>query len=301
MAYETGTKVGPDQSQPSLYEIISSEREWSYAAGWVGQIIYKIQMDSWADGNDFVDTIGTTSFPACGASNGKKLFPQSIKIVPWANDTPPNADGAPTIARAALHFATDFLDFAWPNDLTRPGYAGLNSTLGEGTTLKMTENFSGQFLTMPAGSLVWPDKSLFNASQGVYIPVQEFHIEWGRVRDLATMDLGQYENTINSQTFLGYPIGCLLCETAQRQPDYVINSTDYTAWKTCVVFKGRKIPNPNYIPYGDAPQYYGWPYFYHNSATPGFELVTKSDGSPLFPSVDFTPMFNPDQSDGSFS
>lgn len=243
MANETGTIVGPDNSpaRPTQYEIISSKRGFSYANGWTGEMVWKLNFHSWDDANQFVTANVYQPFPATNtgspglATPGVPLYPQQFQFDPWDNSTILNTDGSPTICRATAHFALDFLNFPWPADIERPPYlnqlsgASPGSGVNAPTTLKMTENFSGQFLTLPAGACVWvdgtpPTKSVptggtpVSISTGICIPMQEFHVEWDRVtplmvQQLNAMNLSNYEGTVNDVPFMGYTPECVLMES----------------------------------------------------------------------------------------
>ena len=93
-----------------------------------------------------------------------------------------------------------YLDVPWPSHITQPGYA-------TGTTLKLHATLRRPMQPLAPGAISPASGPVAgpNTQIAIYVVLNEFHVEWGRVADLDDLDFTDLSGPVNSDEFMGVP------------------------------------------------------------------------------------------------
>ncbi len=171
-----------------------------------------------------------------------------------------------------------YLNVAWPDAITQPSYT-------TGTTLKLHATFGGQLqpinprrIKTSSGPRAGP-----NIQESVYVVLNEYHVEWGRVTDLSSLDFSNYIGSVNEDTFMGVDAGQLLCAGVTLEPGFVLVPGSPLAWTAKAIFKQKSIT--------DSSGTYGWNKRY-NEAIEAWEDFTLVSGDLAYDTYDFSGIFS---------
>jgi hypothetical protein len=256
---------------PNATGIIRNKAHYGYQ-GWDAEMVYALQA------SEVAAFIASNYLDEYAAANQMAVV--DIIDEPWMDggDVLDPATGISQSRRVTVRFAIVYLDVPWPMAITRPAYAG-------GTTLKLHATYSGQLLPLAprahrpaAGPVAGP-----NTQFSVYVALNEFHVEWGRVTDLASLDFSDLIGAVNSDTFMGVPAGQLLCAGVTLTPSFVLTPGEPCAWTVVVTVKQKSQT--------DSTGTYGWNDWY-NPATQQWEEFTLTSGDPPYDTTAFSGMFS---------
>ena len=309
------------------YGLVSMWREYSYANGWTGEMIYCLPMDQvqahmqahWQDKYpspaDSVDQVAN-----------QPMTVLAIRDEPWmdgdviqsAAADPAGVGGLSQNRRVTYRFGLAYLQsptnapapYLWPYAFPQPVFT-------QGTTLRLELKQSGQFITLPPRAFAIqggdPTKPAIppNCNGGrVLVPLTDFVVEWDRVADLGALDFSDFEGCVNQETFLGCEPETLLLETANIIPAFIINpDTGPWAWKVVCNFKRRRIlvptatagaswgPDGVSLDEGVNFDVFGWNHDFLPGPPAGWQYVLMQTasgvtGGPRYPLMDFTDLFN---------
>ena len=198
---------------------------------------------------------------------------------PWMEgDVVEPLTGLSQTRRVTVHFAIVYLDVPWPDAISQPSYAG-------GTTLKLHATYGGQLQPLsprahkPAhGPVAGP-----NTQFSIYVVLNEFHVEWGRVTDLGSLDFNDLIGAVNTDSFMGVSPGQLLCAGVSLNPSFVLTPGSPCAWTAVATLKQKSIT--------DTSGTYGWNDWY-NPATQQWEEMKLTSGSDAYNKTSFSGMFS---------
>ena len=180
------------------YGLVSIRADYSYAAGWMAQMVYcwpESLVAAFISGN-YLDEFAASSYMSV------------VKITdePWMEGDVVLASGMSQSRKVTLHFAVVYLDVPWPTNITRPDYAS-------GTTLKLRVRYASEYMPLKgrslkpaAGPAPGPD-----CQEPLLISQNEYDVEWDRVTDVTDLDFDDLVGSVNSDPFMGCASGTLLC------------------------------------------------------------------------------------------
>jgi hypothetical protein len=144
-----------------------------------------------------------------------------------------------------------------------------------GTTLDFSSEVSGEMMTVP-GSYLFLDNSAttqVEADVNASIPIghEDFELTWGRCPSPNWDRINSMKDTVNTNSFLNIPAGCLLFKGAKRHRVFQIGQTEL--WTIGLQFKARSIE---------------WNKFYRQRQlmTDPWQYIYNADGSKVFGSQD---------------
>ena len=180
--------------------------------------------------------------------------------------------------RLTFRFAIVYLNVPWPTPITRPDYA-------LGTTLKLHASYGGRLRPLSPRSIQAASGPVPgpNTQFSVYEALNEYHVEWGRVVDLDSLDFTDYIGAVNSDMFMGCDVGHLLCSGVSLKPSFVLTAGSPLAWTAEAIFKELNINSGG--------SSYGWNDWF-NPATQAWEALTLTDGNPPYDAVAFSGIFS---------
>jgi hypothetical protein len=198
---------------------------------------------------------------------------------PWMEgDVVAANTGVSQSRRVTVRFAIVYLDVPWPESITQPSYAS-------GTTLKLHATYGGQLQPLSprahrpvSGPVAGP-----NTQFSIYVALNEYHVEWGRVTDLDSLDFSDLIGAVNEDDFMGVPAGQLLCAGVSLTPSFVLTPGSPCAWTAVVTLKQKSIT--------DSSGTYGWNDWY-NPAAEQWEEFTLTSGDPPYTAETFGGMFS---------
>lgn len=238
--------------------------------GWTAELVY---------------CLAAADVPAFLASNyldeiaaATQMAVTEIIDEPWMEGDIVNAEGYTNSRRITVKYAVVYLAVAWPDAIAQPAYAA-------GTTLKLHATYGGQLQPLAPRAIAsgtGPVPSP-NTQHSVYVVLNEYHVEWGRVTDLTSLDFSELIGAVNDDDFLGVPAGQLLCAGATLAPSFVLTPGAPCAWTATVTLKQKSIT--------DGTGTYGWNDWY-NPATQQYEACTLTSGQPPYDTETFGGMFS---------
>ncbi len=198
---------------------------------------------------------------------------------PWMDgDVVDATTGVSESRRVTVRFAIVYLDVPWPDAITRPSYASA-------TTLKLHASYGG-YLQPLAPMAIQPASGPVpgpNTQLSLYIVLNEYHVEWGRVTDLSSLDFSDLQGTVNADDFMGVPAGQLLFAGASLSPGFVLTPGSPLAWTANVTLKQKTIIT--------ADGNFGWNDWL-NPKTQAYEACYLATGDQPYDSETFGGMFS---------
>ena len=253
--------------------IVRNKAHYSYH-GWDAEMIYAMPASAVASflSSNYLDEYAASVNMAVVDITDEPWFPGD------AADVIAPLTGLSQSRRIVVKFAVVYLDVPWPTSIARPDY-------DTGTTLKLRATYGGHLQPLAprsirpaAGPVAGP-----NTQESVYIALNEFHVEWGRVTDLSGLDFSDLIGAVNSDSFMGVDAGQLLCAGVTLTPSFVLTPGAPCAWTAVVTFKQKSVT--------DSSGTYGWNSWY-NPATQAWEDLTLTSGDPPYDSEAFSGMFS---------
>jgi len=257
-----------------------------FKCGWgdLGALTYAI-MGMWSNGRLI---IAPSPFP--GNSN---LIATEFDVEPWPGTAP-----LPLSSSNLLNFTNSYQYAQLTVKYTMDWVSSGAPSKPTGTTLDFSSEVSGEMLLIPGSYLYWraPEPGATGSSgassgshsvggsgttaslragiraeadinAGIPIGNEDFELTWGRVPTPNWTRINTMKDTVNINTFLNIPAGCLLFKGAKRHRVFQIGQTEL--WTIGLQFKARSVEwNKQYR------QGHGWQYIYN------------ADGSKIFGSQD---------------
>jgi hypothetical protein len=254
---------------PSPYGVKSNKARYTYD-GWDAEMTWVLAAA------DVAAFIASNYLDEYAASTNMAVV--EILDEPYMDKDVVDDQGYSNSRKITARFKIVYLDVPWPTDITRPDYA-------DGTTLKLHTDFGGHMQPLPPGAIAPPDGPLPspNTRQHIYEVLNTYHVEWGRVTDLDSLDFSDYLGEVNSDDFMGVPAGQMLCAGASHRPTTVLTPGEPLAWTVVLTFKQKSITTSDGT--------FGWNDWY-NPATEQYEAMVLSSGDPPYDDTAFGGIFS---------
>jgi len=255
---------------PSATGIVKNKAKYAYT-GWDAEMVYCLpesEVAAFITGN-YLDEYAASIQMAV------------VEIIdePWMEGDVVNAvTGMSQNRRVTVRFAVVYLAVPWPANIVQPSYS-------LGTTLKLHATYGGQLQPL-APRAIKPSSGPVaspNTQQSIYVALNEFHVEWGRVTNLDDLDFSDFIGAVNVDGFMGVPAGQLLCAGVTLDPSFVLVPAAPCAWTAKVTFKQKSIT--------DSSGTYGWNDWY-NPATQQWESLLLTTGDAPYDTSTFAGMFS---------
>jgi hypothetical protein len=189
-------------------------------------------------------------------------------------------EGAPSVPGGSGAEAEPPVPFLSPEvvQAAAPGY------------LTFDMDWSSQFLEVPGRGMEWSDNTALAVPEDVkgaiIVPTGQVNYTyhavakppWGSIRTLV--------GSVNSNTDIGsWEAGTMLYMGARTSVELSLDPEAPRIWKLAYTFAIRRIVVDGSV--------YGWNHFFRPGD--GWKTLRYKDGNPLYPSVDFKPLFKFDQ------
>ena len=167
-----------------------------------------------------------------------------------------------------------------------------------GTYLTYRMDFSKQTVALPGYSWKWESEPGApvppESNPVVQVPVIEHHLSWHRVDNPPWTAIRGCIGGVNGGEFLGAAPETVLFDGATAAEEFVSlgdGNAPQFSWKLNYVFKEKAVKYS--YGFADAPTICGWNHSYRAlpSGSPGFDRLLDTNGSPVYPEVDFSTLF----------